>query len=99
LGSYSQLSNTVVKARLTLKKLKEVQNYWNENLSEVVQSLSYKLSVIRNNNINNNQSNNAQEGLFSLEPHENKNLLTQINWLKRYEVIVLLLFFMMKTNN
>jgi hypothetical protein len=36
-----------------------------DNLSEIVQSLSYKLSVIKKNNINNNQSNNAQEGLFS----------------------------------
>jgi hypothetical protein len=95
-GSYSQLSNTVVKAKIDIEEIEGSIKITGtaENLSEVVQSLSYKLSVIRNNNINNNQSNNAQEGLFSLEPRENKNLsVTQINLAKGDEVIVLLLFY------
>jgi hypothetical protein len=94
--SYSQLSNTVVKAKIDIEEIEGSIKITGTaaNLSEVVQSLSYKLSVIRNNSINNNQSNNAQEGLFSLEPNENKNLsVTQINLTKGDEVIVLLLFY------
>lgn len=94
--SYSQLSNTVVKAKIQIEEIEGSIKVTGtaENLSEIVQSLSYKLSVIKKNNINNNQSNNAQEGLFSLQPSENKNLsTTQINLGKDDEVIVLLLFY------
>jgi hypothetical protein len=94
--SYSQLSNTVVKAKIEIEEIEGSIKVTGtaENLSEIVQSLSYKLSVIKKNNINNNQSNNAQEGLFSLQPSENKNLsTTQINLGKGDEVIVLLLFY------
>jgi hypothetical protein len=42
--------------------------------------MSYTLSVIKKNQSNNNTSNNAQEGFFSLNANENKNLsTTQIN--------------------
>jgi hypothetical protein len=94
--SYSQLSNTVVKAKIEIEEIEGSIKVTGtaDNLSEIVQSLSYKLSVIKKNNINNNQSNNAQEGLFSLQPSENKNLsTTQINLGKGDEVIVLLLFY------
>jgi hypothetical protein len=65
-----------------------------ENLSDIVQSLSYKLSVIKKNNLNGNQSNNAQEGFFTLEPSENRNLsTTQVNLGSGDEVIILLLFY------
>ena len=64
-----------------------------ENLSDVVQSLSYKLTVIKNSN-SNNQSNNSQEGVFSLNPSETKNLsVTQVNLKKGEGMIVLLLFY------
>jgi hypothetical protein len=63
-----------------------------ENLSEIIQSLTYKLSVIKQHS--NNQSTNAQEGLFTLAPGEIKNLsTTQINTSKEDEIIVLLLFY------
>ncbi|WP_367771406.1 curli-like amyloid fiber formation chaperone CsgH [Flavobacterium sp. WC2421] len=94
--SYSQISNTVVKAKIETEEIEGSIKITGtaENLSEIVQSLSYKLSVIKKNNINNNQSNNAQEGLFSLEPSENKKLsVTQVNVGKDDEVIVLLLFY------
>jgi hypothetical protein len=94
--SYSQISNKVVKAKIEIEEIEENINITGtaENLSEVVQSLSYKLSVIKKNNINNNQSNNAQEGLFSLQPSENKKLsIAQVNLAKGDEVIVLLLFY------
>jgi hypothetical protein len=94
--SYSQISNKVVKAKIEIEEIEENINITGtaENLSEVVQSLSYKLSVIKKNNINNNQSNNAQEGLFSLQPSENKKLsIAHVNLAKGDEVIVLLLFY------
>ena len=64
--SYSQTTNTVVKAKI---EIEQTENNFKvtgtaENLTEIVQSLSYKLSVIKNNNINNNHSDNIQEGFF-----------------------------------
>jgi hypothetical protein len=65
-----------------------------ENLSEVVQSFSYKLSVIKKNSTSDNQSTNEQRGFFTLNANENKNLSTsQINLTTGDEVIVLLLFY------
>lgn len=94
--SYSQTTNTVVKAKI---EIEQTENNFKvtgtaENLTEIVQSLSYKLSVIKNNNINNNHSDNIQEGFFSLNPRENKNLsVSEINLSNGDEVIVLLLFY------
>jgi uncharacterized membrane protein YhiD involved in acid resistance len=94
--SYSQISNTVVKAKIEIKEEEESIKITGtaENMSDISQSLSYKLSVIKKNSIDNNQSNNAQEGLFLLEPSENKKLsVTHVNLAKGDEVIVLLLFY------
>ena len=94
--SYSQTTNTVVKAKI---EIEQTENNFKvtgtaENLTEIVQSLSYKLSVIKNNNINNNHSDNIQEVFFSLNPRENKNLsVSEINLSNGDEVIVLLLFY------
>jgi hypothetical protein len=64
-----------------------------ENLSEVVQSFSYKLSVIKKIT-SDNQSTNEQEG-FTLNANENKKFIYfQINLTTGDEVIVLLLFTM-----
>ena len=95
-ASYSQTTNTVVKAKI---EIEQTENNFKvtgtaENLTEIVQSLSYKLSVIKNNSINNNHSDNIQEGFFSLNPRENKNLsVSEINLSNGDEVIVLLLFY------
>lgn len=94
--SYCQLSNTEVKAKIVLEEIEGNIKITGtaENLTEIVQSLTYKLSVIKKNKISNNQSNNAQEGLFTLEPSETKNLsTTQVNIGKEDEIIVLLLFY------
>ena len=94
--SYSQQSNTIVKAKLLVEQSNGIVKLTGtaENLSEVVQSLSYKLSVIKKNSENDNQANNTQEGFFSLNPSESKNLsTTEINLGKSDEVIVLLLFY------
>ena len=93
---YSQISNKEVRAKIAIEEIEGSIKITGvaENLTEIVQSLSYKLSVIKKNKISNNQSNNAQEGLFTLEPNENKNLsTTQVNIGKEDEVIVLLLFY------
>ncbi len=93
---YSQISNKEVRAKIAIEEIEGSIKITGvaENLTEIVQSLSYKLSVIKKNKVSNNQSNNAQEGLFTLEPNENKNLsTTQVNIGKEDEVIVLLLFY------
>lgn len=94
--SYSQLSNTIVKAKLIVDNSSESIKIIGtaENLTDIVQSFSYKLSVIKKNSENENQSNTSQEGFFSLNPSENKNLsTTEINLGNSDEVIVLLLFY------
>ncbi|SHM63357.1 curli-like amyloid fiber formation chaperone CsgH [Flavobacterium xanthum] len=94
--SYSQTTNTVVIAKIEVEQSEQNIKITGtaENLSDIVQSLSYKLSVIKKNKSNNNLSNNIQEGLFSLNPSENKNLSTStVNLGTEDEVIVLLLFY------
>jgi len=94
--SYSQTTNTVVIAKIEVEQSERNIKITGtaENLSDIVQSLSYKLSVIKKNKSNNNLSNNIQEGLFSLNPSENKNLSTStVNLGTEDEVIVLLLFY------
>lgn len=94
--SYSQLSNTIVKAKLIVDNSSESIKIIGtaENLTDIVQSFSYKLSVIKKNSENENQSNTSQEGFFSLNPSENKNLsMSQVNLNNGDEVIVLLLFY------
>ncbi|MBU7569923.1 MAG: hypothetical protein KAF41_04665, partial [Flavobacterium sp.] len=66
-AAYSQLTNSQVKAKIHLGEIEGNIKITGtaENLTDIVQSLSYKLSVIRKNKINSNQSKNAQEGLFT----------------------------------
>jgi hypothetical protein len=93
---YSQTTNTVVKAKIEIEKIEGNIKVTGtaENLTDIVQSFSYKLSVIKNNKVDDNHSDNVQEGFFSLNPSENKNLsISQINLIKGDEVIVLLLFY------
>lgn len=94
--SYCQTTNTAVKAKLLVDKLNENVKITGtaENISDIVQSFSYQLSVIKKNSENDNQSNNVQEGFFTLNPSENKNLsTTEVNLGRSDEVIVLLLFY------
>lgn len=94
--SYSQTTNTAVKAKLLIDKSVENVKITGtaENLTDIVQSFSYQLSVIKKNSENDNQSNNVQEGFFTLNPSENKNLsTTEVNLVRSDEVIVLLLFY------
>jgi hypothetical protein len=74
----------VVKAKIEIEEIEGSIKVM--ELLKIYQKL-YKVypSVIKKNNINNNQSNNAQEGLFSLQPSENK-ICSQINLGKGDEV-------------
>jgi len=94
--SYSQITNTIVKAKIETEEIDGNVKITGtaENLSDILQSLTYKLSVIKKSNLNDNQSSNLQEGLFTLDPSETKKLSeTQINLEKDVEIIVLLLFY------
>ncbi len=94
--SFSQTSNTVVKAGIQTEEIEgSIKITANaENLSTIVQSFSYKLSVIKKSKQGSNQSNTAQEGLSTLAASETKNLSsTQVNLSSEDEVIVLLLFY------
>ena len=94
--SYSQITNTVVKAKIEREEIEGKLKISStaENLSDILQSLTYKLTVIRKSNVNNNQSSNSQEGLFTLDPSETKKLSeTQLNIEKDVEIIVMLLFY------
>lgn len=85
-----------IKAKIEVEKIEDNFKITGkaENLTDVIKSASYKLSVIKNNDKSNNQSNNAQIGLFTLEPNEVKKLsTTQINVSTDDEVIVMLLFY------
>lgn len=94
--SYSQITNTVVKAKIEREEIEGKLKISStaENLSDILQSLTYKLTVIRKSNVNDNQSSNSQEGLFTLDPSETKKLSeTQLNIEKDVEIIVMLLFY------
>lgn len=93
--SFSQTTNTIVKAKIEIEQgegdIKVTGTA--ENLTEFVQSFSYKLSIIKKSS-SGNQSNTAQEGVFSTGPSESKKLsATQVNLKDGDEVIALLLFF------
>lgn len=94
--SYSQITNTVVKAKIEMEEIEGKLKISStaENLSDILQSLTYKLTVIRKSNVSDNQSSNSQEGLFTLDPSETKKLSeTQLNMEKDVEIIVMLLFY------
>jgi hypothetical protein len=66
-----------------------------ENKTNISKSVSYRLTVIKNNNAGNgNQSNNSQEGVFTIDPLEKIKLsTTQVNIEDNEVVIVMLLFY------
>ena len=92
----AQTANVEVKAKIILEDVEGNIKITGtaENLTSIVQSMSYKLSVIKKNIKTENRSSNAQEGVFTLEANENKNLsTTQINKSDEDEIIILLLFY------
>lgn len=93
---YSQVTEVNVKAKIVLEDVEGNIKITGtaENLTDIIQSMTYKLSVIKKNIKTENRSTNAQEGVFTLDANENKNLsTTQINRSSEDEIIVLLLFY------
>ena len=91
-----QVPQDKIKAKLEIEKVEGNVKITGtaENLTEVIRSAAYKMSVIKNNSKSNNQSNNDQVGVFTLQPNERQKLSTsQINLSEDDEVIVLLLFY------
>lgn len=94
--SFSQTTNTVVKAKIESDELGEHLKIRGvvENLTNLVQCFSYKLTIIEKKGISENQSNIVQEGVFWIEPSQTKKLSdTYVKIKKGDEVIVLLLFY------
>jgi len=95
-GSYAQVAQDEIKAKIEIKYVEgnTILTGTAENTSDILKSASYKLTVIKKNNISNNQTNNAQEGMFTLNSREFKKLSsTQINIESGDEIIVMLVFF------
>jgi len=85
-----------VKAKIEVEKIENNIKITGtaENMTNITKSGSYKLSVIKSNHANNNNSNNSQEGVFTLQPNELIKLsTTQVNLATDDEVIILLVFF------
>lgn len=94
--SYGQVPQDKLKAKIEVEKVENSVKITGtaENLTDVIRSAGYRLSVIKNNDKSNNQSNNEQVGVFTLQPNEIQKLSTsQINLTADDEVIVLLLFY------
>lgn len=65
-----------------------------ENLTDVYKNLYYKLTVFKKGKNAGNQSNNAQDGNFTLDPNQKKDLSkTQINISPDDQTILLLLIY------
>ena len=93
---YGQVPQDKIKAKLEIEKIEGNVKITGtaENLTDVIRSAAYRLSVIKKNNKNNNQSNNDQVGVFTLQPNELQKLSTsQVNFSEDDEVVVLLLFY------
>lgn len=93
---YGQVPQDKIKAKIEIERVENSVKITGtaENLTEVIRSAAYRLSVIKNNNKKSNQSNNDQVGIFTLQPNEIQKLSTsQINLTADDEVIVLLLFY------
>ncbi|MFH6992473.1 hypothetical protein [Flavobacterium sp. FlaQc-48] len=93
---YGQVPQDKIKAKLEIEKIEGNIKITGtaENLTDVIRSAAYRMSVIKNNSKSNNQSNNDQVGVFTLQPNELQKLSTsQINLSEDDEVIVLLLFY------
>ena len=93
---YGQVPQDKIKAKLEIEKIEGNVKITGtaENLTDVLTSATYRMSVIKNNNKSNNQSSNDQVGVFTLQPEEKQKLSTsQINLSVDDEVIILLLVY------
>ena len=94
--SISQTMNSAVKAKIEVSKIEDIYSIKGtaENLTDAFASISYKLSVIKNQPGSKNQSTNNQSGRAAIKANEIKELSkTQINVAPNDEVILLLLLY------
>lgn len=95
-GINAQVAQDEIKAKIEIKDVEgnTIITGTAENTSDILKSATYKLTVIKKNSSNNNQTNNAQEGMVTLNPGEFKKLSsTQINIENGDDIIVMLVFF------
>lgn len=95
-GINAQVVQDEIKAKIEIKDVEgnTIITGTAENTSDILKSATYKLTVIKKNSSNNNQTNNAQEGMVTLNPGEFKKLSsTQINIENGDDIIVMLVFF------
>jgi uncharacterized membrane protein len=95
-NTYAQVVYTEVKAKIEIEKIENLLAITGtvENLKSEFKNISYKLSVLKVNKSNSNQSNNAQDGRATLEPIQKVNLSkTQVNFTQDDEIIILLLIY------
>ena len=93
---HSQVVYKEVKAKIHIDKVENMVAVTGtvENLKSEYKSVSYKLTVFRNNKANSNKSNNSQSGRLTLDPSQKKTLsTTQININKDDQIILLLLIY------
>ncbi len=96
--AYSQVPQNEVKAKIELETIEGAIKVTGmvENLTEITKSATYKLAVIKNDvtTSNENQSNNTQEGVFTLNPRETQKLcVTQISRGDKDNIIILLILY------
>ncbi|TPN84540.1 CsgE family curli-type amyloid fiber assembly protein [Aquimarina algicola] len=91
----AQFTNTEVIAKIKTEPLDDVISMIGTatNTTEIYKSLTYKMSVFRTD-VNNNVSTTNQEGRFTLETNETKELsTTTINTNEQYKIVILLLIY------
>lgn len=95
-NTFAQVVYTEVKAKIEIEKIENLLAITGtvENLKAEFKNISYKLSVLKVNKSNSNQSSNAQDGRVTLEPIQKINLSkTQVNFTQDDEIIILLLIY------
>lgn len=93
---YGQVPQDQIKAKIEIEKVEGNAKITGtaENMTDVIRTAAYRLSVIKNKDSSNNQSKNEQVGIFTLQPNEKQKLSTsQINLVETDEVIIMLLFY------
>lgn len=93
---YSQAVHNEIRAKIEVEESENIFTIVGtaENLTDVYKSLNYKLTVFKKSKSQGNQSSNAQDGHFTLNPSQKKNLSKmQINATNDDQVIVLLLIY------
>ncbi|MBN2867912.1 MAG: hypothetical protein JXK08_04510 [Flavobacteriaceae bacterium] len=91
-----RITNTDIEAKIDTSSLNGIYQIKSlaYNKTELYKTLKYDFSVIKKNKKTNNSNKNKQEGLFTLEPNQTKELSqTSINLSEDDEVVIFLLIY------